>query len=230
MTTDAFDKFAAPPEIVPSILAAPMHDMKRAMAELGQDTGVRSLHFDIMDGHFVPPISFGASFISAVRPLSSALFEAHLMVTNPEGFLSDLQVAGVNAICYHAELPLHHDRLIRHIQEMGIFAGVVVNPATPVESLLCLLEIVDFVLLMSVNPGYGGQSFIPYVTKKVRRLISLRETLGADFAIEIDGGVKLHNAGALIEAGADKLVAGSAYFGIEDPSKRSASLLGESRS
>lgn len=197
--------------LAPSLLAA---DFKRLELEVTTvaGAGAHYLHLDVMDGTYVPSISFGMPVIESLRSCSDIVFDVHMMVTEPGRYIVDMARAGADIISVHAEACTHLDRTIAQIREQGVKAGVVLNPATSLSTLEWVLDEIDLVLLMSVNPGFGGQKFIPYSLEKIRKLRCLCKERGLKTDIQVDGGVNLANAGSLIEAGANILVAGSAVF------------------
>jgi ribulose-phosphate 3-epimerase len=196
----------------PSILAADFaalgDNIKTAV-----EAGVDYIHIDVMDGIFVPSISFGMPVISSVRKVTDAVFDVHLMIENPERYIKDFALAGADIITVHAEACTHLDRVVSLIKEQGKKAGVSINPATPISVLEHVLEDVDMLLIMSVNPGFGGQKFIPYTLEKVRKLRAELDKRGLNIDIEVDGGVNIENVSEVMKAGANIIVAGSAVFG-----------------
>lgn len=195
----------------PSILAADFGALKEDML-LAEEAGAESFHFDIMDGHFVPNISYGADLVSSLRKDSKAFFDVHLMVDNPDFYFPIFKKAGADRVSFHVEATAHIDRSLQAIKELGMEAGLVLNPATP---LLCLEEILplcSYVLLMSVNPGFGGQKFIPYSLNKVEKLRRMAEEREIELEIGIDGGVGLSNIQDILEKGANFIIAGSSVF------------------
>lgn len=202
----------------PSILAADFGALKEDML-LAEEAGAESFHFDIMDGHFVPNISYGADLVSGLRKNSQAFFDVHLMVDNPDFYFPIFKKAGADRISFHVEATAHVDRALQAIKELGMEAGLVLNPATPLFYLEEILPSCSYVLLMSVNPGFGGQKFIPYTLDKVKRLRKMAEERGVDLEIGIDGGVSVSNIQEIVEKGANFIVAGSSVFSKKDEIK-----------
>ena len=195
----------------PSILSADFSRLGEQIKEL-DEAGAQYVHIDVMDGMFVPSISFGMPVIRAIRGCSDRIFDVHLMIEEPGRYIADFAEAGADLITVHAESCKHLDRTIESIKERGLLAGVALNPATPVSAISCLLEKVDMVLIMTVNPGFGGQKLIPYTVDKVRELKQLLDEKGLKTDIEVDGGINLSNVREVMEAGANIIVAGSAVF------------------
>ena len=180
--------------------------------KLVEDAGTQYIHLDVMDGAFVPSISFGMPVISSLRKTTDRVFDVHMMVEEPGRYVNDVRKAGADIICVHQEACLHLDRTIAQIREAGLQTGVALNPATPVETLDVILPEVDMVLLMTVNPGFGGQKFIPYTVEKIKKLRAMCSERGLSTRIEVDGGITPDNVRTVLEAGADVIVAGSAVF------------------
>lgn len=197
--------------LAPSILAADFTQLGKEIGDVCR-AGAEYIHLDVMDGAYVPSISFGMPLISSIRSCTDKIFDVHLMVEEPGRYINDFKKAGADLICVHAEACVHLDRTISQIKEAGLRAGVALNPATPVTVLDCILKEIDMVLIMSVNPGFGGQQFIPYTVDKIRALRFTCDTIGHQMDIEVDGGVTTDNVRMLIEAGANIFVAGSAVF------------------
>lgn len=198
--------------LAPSVLGADFSRLGEQI-QATESAGARYLHLDVMDGAFVPGISFGVPLISSIRKCSGQVFDVHMMVKEPARFIDDLKQAGADLICVHQEACTHLDRTIHQIREAGLKAGVALNPATPVSMLECILDQIDMVLVMSVNPGFGGQKYIPYTLDKVRRLRKILEEQNLDVDIQVDGGVTLSNVRQFLDAGVNVLVTGSAVFG-----------------
>lgn len=195
----------------PSILSADFSRLGEQIRELDK-AGAQYVHIDVMDGRFVPSISFGVPIIKSIRDCSERIFDVHLMIEEPERYIVDFVDAGADLITVHAESCVHLDRTIDSVKEKGILAGVALNPSTPLSVLDYLLPKVDMVLIMTVNPGYGGQKLIPYTVQKVRDLKEMVDRQGLKTDIEVDGGVNLFNVEELMDAGANIIVAGSAIF------------------
>lgn len=202
--------------LAPSILAADLADLKTAAAQCSQG-GADFIHVDVMDGHFVPNLTIGIPVVRALAACSEIPLEVHLMVSNPEHLLEEYLDAGARWLSVHWEAAVHLDRLVGLIQQRGAAAGVVLNPATPIEVLEDILPKLDFVLLMSVNPGFAGQAFLPYTLDKARRLRSAIERRQLDVKIAMDGGIGVDNIRQVVTSGVDLCVAGSAVFASEDP-------------
>ena len=211
-------------ELAPSILSA---DFARlgADAQAAVEGGASILHVDIMDGHFVPNLTIGPPVVASLRKVTQVPFDCHLMIERPDDFIPSFAEAGVNWISVHQEACIHLDRTLRLIASHGCKAGVVINPATPVHSLDEVLPLVHHVLVMSVNPGFGGQSFIQSSLKKIESLSKIRESRGLQFRIEVDGGVHHDTVAEIVRAGAEILVAGSAIFERGSPREATRQLL-----
>jgi ribulose-phosphate 3-epimerase len=203
-------------EIVPSILSA---DFARLASEIErvEGAGVSMLHLDVMDGHFVPNLTIGPPVVRSIRKVTRLTLDVHLMIEDPDQYAPIFIEAGADQISIHYEAAKHLDRSLRLIQSEGARAGVVLNPATPVTVLTEVLDVADYVLVMSVNPGFGAQRFIPNSLKKICELDRLRRERGLSFSIEIDGGISLDNVREVVQAGCDWLVTGSSVFESEDP-------------
>ncbi|HEX3986816.1 MAG TPA: ribulose-phosphate 3-epimerase [Acidobacteriaceae bacterium] len=210
-------------ELVPSILSADFARLadEVAAAERG---GGRAIHVDVMDGHFVPNITVGPPIVASLRKHTKLPLDCHLMIENPDEFIPAFADAGANWVSVHYEVCRHLHRTLELIAQHGMEPAVVINPATAEDLLIPVLGMVHHVLVMSVNPGFGGQKFIPYSLKKIRRLRELRHELGLSYGIEVDGGVAHDTVGGIVEAGAELLVAGNAVFG-EGHAERDAKLL-----
>lgn len=197
--------------IAPSLLAANFFDLSSQM-KLLKEGNIEILHLDVMDGMFVPSISFGMPVISSLRNSLDFFFDVHMMVENPERYIEDFYKSGANGITIHFEACKHIDRTISQIKSFGLRSGISINPATPVSLLQNILSEVDMVLIMSVNPGFGGQKFIPYSIDKIKELSKMRAERNQKFLIQVDGGVDVNNIKSLSDAGVDEFVAGSSVF------------------
>lgn len=210
--------------IAPSLLAADFTDLRNAVA-LVENSEAQWLHLDVMDGVFVPNISFGLPVIKALRPLTKKVFDVHLMIVDPDRYINAFRDAGADVLTVHVEACTHLHRTLDAIRKAGMKAGVALNPHTPVDSISEVAGDIDLVCVMSVNPGFGGQSFIKNTYPKLGRLAELKARTGATFHTEIDGGVGVGNHRELINAGADVLVAGNSVYGAADPAAAIAELL-----
>ncbi|MGI6686123.1 MAG: ribulose-phosphate 3-epimerase [Bacillota bacterium] len=205
-------------KLAPSLLAADFSCLKEQV-KIVEEAGADYLHLDVMDGHFVPNITFGPGLVKNLRPHSNLFFDVHLMISNPDQFAEEFVVAGADLLCVHQETCPHLHRTIQNIKELGVKAAVALNPATPLTGIEEILPELDMVLLMSVNPGFGGQNFISSVLTKIKRLRQMIKEQELDIDIQVDGGIYLDNISQVVEAGANVLVAGSAVFGAEDIKK-----------
>lgn len=202
-------------KIAPSILSADFAKLGEEITAV-ERAGADYIHVDVMDGHFVPNITIGPLIVEAIRPVTKLPLDVHLMIDNPDQYIEAFAKAGADYITVHVEACRHLNRTIHHIKSFGIKAGVVLNPATPVYTIEHILKDIDMVLLMSVNPGFGGQKFIPEVLPKIRKVKEMADSIGKEIEIEIDGGVNSETAKLCVEAGANVLVAGSAIYDQED--------------
>lgn len=205
--------------LAPSILSADFSKLGEEISTI-EKAGADIIHVDVMDGHFVPNISYGAVVMKSLLGKTKMPFDVHLMIENVDRYIDEFVTENTEYITVHQEVCMHLHRTIDHIKSKGIKAGVSINPATPISSLENILEYVDLVLVMSVNPGFGGQKFIESSLEKIRKLKRIREENRYNFVIEVDGGVNLENARKLVKAGADILVAGSSVFAADDVVKR----------
>ncbi|MEO6844105.1 MAG: ribulose-phosphate 3-epimerase [Ginsengibacter sp.] len=211
------------PILAPSILTADFLHLERDCKMLNESKA-DWFHLDVMDGRFVPNISFGMSIIKQIRKTSAKFFDVHLMILEPEKYVDEFKDAGANSLTVHLEACPHLHRNIQQIKSLGMNAGVAINPATPVFLLQDIIKDIDLALIMSVNPGFGGQSFIQQSIQKIKELKMLINNSGSSARIEVDGGISLKNAAEVINAGADILVTGSAVFGSENPTETIAKL------
>jgi ribulose-phosphate 3-epimerase len=211
-------------ELAPSILSADFAHLAEQV-QSAHAGGAALIHVDVMDGHFVPNITIGPPVVKCLRRATKLPLDCHLMIENPDQFIPDFVEAGADWISVHQEACRHLNRTLHLIRSHGAMAGVVINPATPVETLVEVLDIVDYVLVMSVNPGFGGQKFLPGAVHKIRRLADFRAQRGLNYRIEVDGGISVETVADVVRAGAEVLVAGNAIFGEGDPAVNGRRLL-----
>jgi len=211
-------------ELAPSILSADFARLAEQV-QAASEGGASLLHVDVMDGHFVPNITIGTPVVRSLRKVTNLPLDCHLMIENPDQFIPSFADSGADWISVHQEECVHLNRTLDLIKSHGCRAGVVINPATPVATLTEVLDIVDFVLVMSVNPGFGGQKFIPASLHKIARLAALRAERNLGFRIEVDGGVALDTVQQVVRSGAEVLVAGNAVFGSGDPKSNAQKML-----
>ena len=211
-------------ELAPSILSADFARLGEQVARAAQGGGT-IIHVDVMDGHFVPNITLGPQLVKSLRKATKLPLDCHLMIENPDLYIPAFADAGADWISVHLEACRHLDRTLNLIKAHGCHAGVVINPATPVDALSEVLDVVDYVLVMSVNPGFGAQPFIPNSLLKLKKVRDLREQKNLNYRIEVDGGISLDTVSEVVRAGAEILVAGNAVFGKGDPKKNAQDLL-----
>jgi ribulose-phosphate 3-epimerase len=211
-------------KIAPSILSADFSRLGMEIEEVERG-GAELIHIDVMDGHFVPNITIGPLIVESVKPCTKLPLDVHLMIENPERYVADFARAGADLITVHQEATVHLHRLVHMIKDLGVKVGVALNPATPLETLTHILPDLDMVLLMTVNPGFGGQKFIPSVLQKIETLRQNIQVQGLNIDIEVDGGINAVTAKSVVEAGANILVAGSAIFGQKNRTEAIQSIL-----
>lgn len=216
-------------KLAPSILSADFSKLAEEVAQI-EAGGANYIHVDVMDGHFVPNISFGATVMKSLLGKTSLPFDVHLMIENPDDYLEDFMTDNTAFITVHQEACVHLNRTVQHIKSLGAKAGVSLNPATSLSVLDYIIEDVDLVLIMSVNPGFGGQKFIPSAMEKIRELSEVRRAEGLNFEIEVDGGANLDNVQELASAGTDIIVAGSAVFKTPDITETTKQFISKIRS
>lgn len=217
-------------ELAPSILSADFNCLGEQIHQV-EESGIRWLHIDVMDGTFVPSISYGMPVIASIRKKTSLFFDVHLMVEEPGRYIQDFKKCGADQLTVHAEACRHLDSTLREIRKAGMRVGVAVNPATPISQLEHVLGLVDMVLIMTVNPGFGGQSYIDYCTEKITNLRKMVTDRGLSVDIQVDGGINEKTLSTVLEAGANIIVAGSAVFGEDIPRniKKLYDIMGEKR-
>jgi len=211
-------------ELAPSILSADFARLGEQV-RMAIDGGATLLHVDVMDGHFVPNITIGPPVVASLRKAATVPLDVHLMIENADQYIPAFAEAGANWISVHQEASVHLHRTLELIHSHGVLAGVAINPSTPIATLSEIIELVDFVLVMSVNPGFGGQQFIPRSIEKIRHLVTVRNAKNAGFRIEVDGGIALDTIADVVRAGAEVLVAGNAVFGKGNPKTNAEELL-----
>jgi len=209
--------------IAPSILSAELDRLENQLRAV-EAGGADWIHVDVMDGHFVPNLTFGAPVIQALGRLTELPLDVHLMVQQPERYIAEFAEAGAKVFTFHPEATIHVQRQLAAVREQGMLAGLALNPGSPLTLLEEVVDDVDLVLIMSVNPGYGGQAYIPASTDKIRRCRALLDARGSRAALEVDGGITLETIGAAWDAGADAFVAGTAVFGTRDPAQATRAL------
>ena len=210
--------------IAPSILSANFAALGEDIRKV-EDAGADLLHIDVMDGHFVPNITIGPPVVRAIKKIATKPLDVHLMISNPDQYIPEFAKAGAWMITVHAEASVHLDRTLNFIRSHNVLAGVSINPATPLSAVEHALDLADMLLIMSVNPGFGGQKYIPYVTEKIRHAREIINRRQLRCAIEVDGGIDIANMPEVVAAGAQILVAGSAIFGDPDPARKLKEML-----
>ncbi|MBU2600036.1 ribulose-phosphate 3-epimerase [bacterium] len=203
-------------ELAPSLLSCDFSYLEKEI-RMAEEAGCRYIHWDVMDGHFVPNITVGIPVIASLRKKSNLIFDVHLMIEDPDKFVKPFKEAGSNIITFHIETIKNPDEIIDSIKKMGVKVGVAIIPSTPLESIYGILDKVDLVLIMTVNPGFGGQSFLPEVIPKIEKLKSIMKDRNLNFLLEVDGGINLKTVTKVLKAGANLIVAGSSIYHSKDP-------------